>query len=530
VTLSRETLVYVSRSCLSNVVESLLLLLEELVGQNRDVDTHPTHVLHSEFYIIHLLADCLSTHWSHINTVDGSLQTKDADPESDTPHSRSELESKRENGRDAKHASQDIQNSRTILPQPMEDGLVGRILDLIKLFLMPLPEQYVLPASKILDDGIPHAQDFSKNCATSATGTGPEVEGMDGLKLLNERSKDIEFHTRAIMEFLSAANWSFIFEHLKTSLRLLQISYPIQSSGVQSNPIPEDDQNSLATLRILAFLWVDAKKLSLVLSELCSSFFHLRKAFQNTLGIALPILISRWLEQNPKEFIQMHITHTRIDASADRLFEITNTMIENGRWRAVLYPFQMSLLFLIPDVFEVATSMPSGGRYLEHGAMPKAGSGVVKKVAFLEGLRKAVRNRNPAAAYCLVSLLRVSRHFDLERSDAALLSYALDVQDEVREAIFRRYGPGIEATTLDEDLMTAAFVSLAHLNFETCNESIVPLCLTPSAPDNFKLAFVSACCHFAKQPDSAYYQPLYTKISGLIRTHLKVFYLFGSLG
>jgi len=148
-------------------------------------------------------------------------------------------------------------------------------------------------------------------------------------------------------------------------------------------------------------------------------------------------------------------------------------------------------------------------------------SSMIKKVSFLEGLRKALRNRNPSAAYCLTSLLRVARHFRLD-SDAALLSYALDVQDEVREAVFRKFASGIDSAVFDDNLMTAAFVSLAYLNFETCHQNLAPLCLSANAPQDFKVAYISACCYFARQKNVGTYQPLFAKASTLIRSHLKV--------
>jgi neurofibromin 1 len=139
-------------------------------------------------------------------------------------------------------------------------------------------------------------------------------------------------------------------------------------------------------------------------------------------------------------------------------------------------------------------------------------------------LRKALRNRNETAIYCLTSVLRVARHFPLD-SDAALLSYALDVQEEVREAVFRRYIPGTDTANIDSALMTAAFVSLAHLNFETCVESLAPQCLAPNAPQDSKIAVISACSHFARQSNADEYQPLFSKVAEFVRTQLKVIFL-----
>jgi neurofibromin 1 len=339
-----------------------------------------------------------------------------------------------------------------------------------------------------------------------------QVGGKDAAKLLEEKSESVELHTRKIIEFLSASNWAYVLEHLKITLRAVRTAYPPLGTvpGAQTLALTDDDRNALVTLRLVASLWVDARKLGVVIQELCSSFLHLRKPFQNTIAIVLPLLITRWLEQHPEEFVDLHVAHKRLDGGADTLFDMTNSIVDSGRWKAVLYPFQTSLLFLLPDVFEVASNMRNA-----------KSSSMIKKVTFLEGLRKALRNKNPAAAYCLISLLRVARHFRND-GDSALLSYALDVQDEVREAMFRRFPPGTDSTIFDDSLITAAFVSLAHLNFEACHQNLAPICLTANAPQDLKTAFILACCHFAKHPDAGSYQPLFAKASGFIRSHLKV--------
>ncbi|KFY44765.1 hypothetical protein V495_03267 [Pseudogymnoascus sp. VKM F-4514 (FW-929)] len=510
------------------IAESLVLLLEELTAQYKDLDTHPPHVVNSELYIIHILADCFSAHWDAVNRVT-NYEATNADQRSilrgapPAPQSDSDREDNH-NDTDEAESTQETVTKRLVLPKPLDDILAGRVLEAVKIFLAPYPEQYTLPASTILEysncrlaQTLPHRPDNSDS-ENNSYKKGSGLYSTDGTL------QDIESHARTIIEFLSASNWELFFEHLKTSFRLLQVVFPLQGNGTQAAPVLDDDRNALATLRIVAFIWVDKRKLSLVLSELCGCFFHLRKTFQSTLGLALPILILRWVEQNPEEFVQMHNSHSKIDG-VDRLFDIANGMVDSNRWKAVLYPFQIFLLFLIPDVFEVATSMPSTGRYLENSSLPKSSSGIFKKVSFLESLRKALRNKNPAAAYCLISLLRIARHFSLEGNDSALLSYALDVQEEVRDALFRKNIIGNEGVIFDNGLMTAAFVSLTHLNFESCNENIAPQCVSSNAPNDFKLAFVSACSNLAKLPSADLYSELFEKITALIRDHLKDHFL-----
>jgi neurofibromin 1 len=506
---------------LEAVADTLLQLLEELARPHKALHTHPEHVLHSELYILHLLADCCLAHWNNINLT-GSDQSFKHERGSDledphfSPSSRVTSPKLGQSPDIRNHIALGIFCRRyshhlgPLLPKPLDEVLVGKMLDCVKRFLNPVAENYILPASHILDDEVSLSSQIQA-AASNNTGNG-QGGPKEGVKLLEERSESVELHTRTIIEFLSASNWTYVLEHLKLTLRGIRTAYlPLGAApGVQTLALTDDDRNALITLRLIASLWVDARKLGVVIQELCSSFLHLRKHFQNTIAIMLPLLITRWLEQHPEEFVDLHVMHKRLEGGADTLFDITNSIVDSARWKAVLHPFQTSLLFLLPDVFEVASSMRDA-----------KSSSMIKKVTFLEGLKKALRNKNSAAAYCLISLLRVARHFKHD-SDSALLCYALDIQDEIREAIFCRSIPGTDSTTFDDDLITAAFVSLAHLNLEFSHQVLAPLCLAASASQDLKNAFISACCYLAKQPGSETYQPLFVKASVFIRSHLKV--------
>src|SRR3569833_2429835 len=132
-----------------------------------------------------------------------------------------------------------------------------------------------------------------------------------------------------------------------------------------------------------------------------------------------------------------------------------------------------------------------------------------------------MRNRNDQAAYCLVLLLCVVCFFVVE-SDSALMSYAMADQDEVRDAGFRRFSAGSDALLFEQDILTAAFVSLGHLNFDMCAESLAQSCLSPSAPTSFKIAVIQSCSHFARLDASDKYQPLFAAASAYIQGQLKV--------
>ncbi|KAL2069744.1 hypothetical protein VTL71DRAFT_14423 [Oculimacula yallundae] len=506
VVLTRGTLVGISASCIGTVVEALTQLLEDLSQPFKGIQTHPIYVLHSELYILELLAECCSIHWASVNTSNNIAAEEEVGSDSG---SDSDLDVKTPSPGGASYGQNRRASRNRLLvrdnpPGPLTDELVRRLIDAVKLFSKPVPESYILPASNILDDVFKELPGDGSYGSSAADGNGSEVS-----KLLADRSDAIEAFTRGIIEYVSYSNWYRVLEYLKSALQ--QASHQPTGNPAQSNFVGDDDRNALVSIRLISSFWVNGRKLSVVIQELCGSFLHLRKSFQTTVAIVLPLLITRWLERNPGEFIDLHSTHQRLDGGAETLFDMTNTMFDGGKRRALLYPFQTALLLLLPDVFEYASNMRE----------IKSSSSIAKKVSFLEMLRKALRNRNDTAIYCLTSVLRVARHFPLD-SDAAILSYALDVQEEVREAVFRRQSPGADAANIGPALMSATFVSLVHLDFESCVESLTPICLASNAPQDFKIAVISACTHFARQSNANEYLLLFTRLAEFIRVQLRI--------
>ncbi|TDZ28740.1 Neurofibromin [Colletotrichum spinosum] len=485
VLITRSTLVKISTTAVAYVLESLLALLEDILRNYKGLPppAHPPHVLLSEIYVTALAADCCTSHWDHVKSQSPRLPVAGSGPRQSPP---------------------------IVLPEPLDEALVTRVFDAVKWLIEPIPEGFVLPSSTILDDAPRHADPIDRSQGGLVSLPLADVEGLESETLPTSHHADMEPSVRVIVEYVTASTWSCSFDYFRNVVYTVRTAAVVQAAPGQSAAPPDDDKAALAVLKILSFFWVDGQKLGLIIQEICSSFLHFRKSFQNTVAVVAPLLIIRWLERYPHEFVQQHTLHKRLDGGADTLFDMTQTVVDNGRKKGMLYPLQTTLLFLLPDVFEVASNLREA-----------KSSSMAKKVGFLDGLRKALRNKNEQAAYSLVSLLRAARHFVAE-DDAALVSYAMDVQDEVREAVFRRSGSN-DSSLFDQDLMTAAFVSLAQLSPHSCVDSISQSYLSPSAPQGFKAAVVQGCRYFARQPDAQLYEQLYLVTGPFMRTQLHAF-------
>ncbi|KAK4662632.1 Ras GTPase activating protein ira2 [Podospora pseudopauciseta] len=497
---TRSTLVNLSAlGSIALVLDALLTVLKEQAQPFRALLSHPPHIILSELYILELIADCCASHW--YGSQNGPIT-------SSSDGSRSGTSSPTLAGEGPLSPAQ---RATFYPPESLNESLLARVFEAIKVLFEPIPENYILPAKTILDDTsakhitLPTPEEPTRTPLSTPSSEPPETS-----RLLGAQAAAIEAHIKLIVEYVTASSWPKAFEYFRNVIYAVRANAPPQGTPIPNAAAAEEERSALIMLRLVSFFWVDAQKLSLVIQEFCSSFLHFRKSFQNTVAVVTPLLITRWLDRYPEEFIAIHSIQKRRENAPDTLFDMTQTVVDNGRRRAVLYPMQMTLLFLLPDVFEVASNMREA----------KSG-GMAKKVQFLEGLRKALRNRNEQAAYCLVLLLRAARHFDAE-SDSALVSYAMDVQDEVRDAVFRRFPPGSGegGGMFEQDVMTAAFVSLSHLNFESCVDSLALACLAPSAPHSFKITVIQACAYFARLEERGRYQPLFSAASAFIQGQL----------
>jgi neurofibromin 1 len=487
-TITRVSIVRLSTTSIAHILQSLVSLLEDLARPYKNLASHPSHVLQSEIYIVTLASDCCSAHWQALRKPDSNASSSvSAGPSS---------------------------SSTPVLPKPLEDKLVKRIFGHLKLLVEPIPDGYIIPARAILEDDYvreildPRYEEPARSIASSSgSDTARDtISSRDS----NEETEDIEPHIKVIIEFVSAANWSTSFDCVRHAIHSKRATAPAQAGTAQSLAMSEEDRTLLVLLRFLSYLWADAQKLGLVMQELSSIYLHFRRTYQNTVALVAPLLIFKWTERYPHEFVRLHSQHRKLDGGPDTLADMTQSLGDNGRRRSSLYPFQTTLLMLVPEVFEVASNLRDA-----------KGGNMAKRVAFLEGLRKGLRNKNETAGVCLVILLRAARHFP-SNSDSAFLSYVMDIQDELRDAVFRRHHPANDGILFEQDLTTAALISLIHLNLNVYVDSLTQACAQLSAPLSFKIAIMQTCSYFARRQNAQDYRRLFVAVAKFVQDQLKV--------
>ncbi|KAK5988736.1 Pentafunctional AROM polypeptide [Cladobotryum mycophilum] len=462
--ITRSALVNLSNTSVDIILDSLVSLLEDLAQPYNTVRTHPNHVLSSELFVLTLAADCCSARW---------------------------VERRRENN---------VQH-----PPPLDETLVVRIFEVLNRLLEPIPDSYMLPAETLLDQA--SRQNINVPRPEQRLHESPDTL-FDNDDLRGYLTQ-LDIHIKTVVEYVTASSWSHAFEYFRSVIYNIRTTIIVDPSSDPPSSLQEAERAALVVVRLLSFFWVDGPKLGMVIQEVCSSYLHFRKSYQNTVSVTLPLLIARWIDRYPLEFLRLHRLHKRLGGGADTLFDMSQTVADNGRRKAFLYPLQTTLLFLMPDVFEVASNLREA-----------KSNNVIKKVSFLDTLRKSMRNGNEQAGYCIISLLRAARHFNAE-SDSALASYAMDVQDELRIAVFRQSSTTPPSFQFEQNMITAAFISLAHLNLDGCVDTLIGSCISPSAPDSYKIAIIQACCYFAREPDANRYCALFNKVLPFMQAQLQ---------
>ncbi|EFY84834.1 putative neurofibromin [Metarhizium acridum CQMa 102] len=407
-------------------------------------------------------------------------------------------------------ANWDGKKSSTDPNSRLEKNLVSRIFDALTQLLEPIPDDYILPAQTLLDQVSERNFCVPRSDGNTAQNASKQIIEAD---CLPECLVEFDAHIKVIVEYVSASSWPVALDYVRNTIYNVRTTVFPEGSLANQGHTQDVDAPALVTLRLLSFFWIDSAKLGHIVQEICSSYLHFRKSCQCTIAVVLPLLVTRWIDRSPDEFVRLHSRQRRLDGGGDTLFDMTQTGIDQGRRRAVLYPLQMTLLLLLPDVFEVASNLREA-----------KSNNLIKKVSFLDSLRKALRNGNERAAYCLVSLLRAARHFEAE-SDSALVSYAMDVQDEIRESVFSLSQTNIAIPQFDQDMITGAFVSLAHLGLDGSVETLTKACISSSAPDSFKIAVIQACSYFARQSETTKYSALQTRVLALIQSEFESEYM-----
>ncbi|KAI9491357.1 hypothetical protein BDB00DRAFT_874401 [Zychaea mexicana] len=372
-------------------------------------------------------------------------------------------------------------------PPPLEDNLAKYIVAIMSRFM----HQMATAEERDVGSGVANIMTRTEYNATGTTGTPSDI------------MLDIYKAASRVVFYVSASNWPIMFGKIKARILYL-------STTMDENP-------ETADMRLLECSALNAKRLSMILTELCSTFMHLKKSAQLFVAVTLRRAIWNWIETYPSEFMRLCHSQKRLDGGPEILFDICNSLADTTRKKAVLWPLQTMLLILCPDV--LLASALSESRGVQN-----------KKTIFLSALKKSLKGTRMAelAAICYVDICKAATY--VSKSDVSALRHIVpDIENELKEKLFDIQRPLIPDSLMGNlgiiidhrCLLADCLVAMFRLNPRGVIHSLFPTCLDDRAPTLFKMSLVKACLALAAEENRLPWNPpvsaLYDSLCGPLR-------------
>ncbi|KAL7311910.1 Ras GTPase activating protein ira2 [Mucor circinelloides] len=486
-------LIELSKYRLPTIATTIVTVIENVSKSplSRNDDIVPKDVLQSQLFLLRMLSACMHHHWKYCQDLDKKAHKKQRQDGTESPM-RPSLN--RVDGTTPQHSMWSPPEGMPpvpIDPPPLEDNLAKHIVHVMSRFIYQIG---------ILDE---KEHGIVANHSASACST-ETYTNFNGQTLPTSLMVDIYRAASRVVAYVSASNWPITFAKIKNRILYL-------TTTQEENPEVTD-------VMLLECASLNCKRLSMVLTELCSSALHLRKAAQLFIAVMLRRAIWNWIENYTAEFTLLCHNQTRIDGSPEILFDIFNSLADTTKRKAIFWPVQTMLLVLCPDIM-ISQSL-SGGRVQN------------KKSAFFGSLRKAMKGdrMGELAAICYVDLCRAATYVSKDDM-TAIRQVVPDVENELIDKLFDIHRPADVdslSTSLGvyidhRSLMADCIVAMFRLDTQKTIHSLIPTCFDHGAPTIFKLSVVKAAVAIASEENnlpwipsiSELYIPLCTRIRKL---------------
>ncbi|KAF8979403.1 Ras GTPase activating protein ira2 [Entomortierella lignicola] len=473
---SIASLIDLSRYRLGAICRHLVSHLENISKQKGMVldDVIPFEVMQSQLYVLRVLSQCMDAHWkayrdqltqhlrdqSEQDSEDTALDTLTNGSHADTVTTLTAVAA-------ARHSD----------PPPLDDTLAKYVLSILTKFLHDAPT----------------AEDLDKSDTMTLNSTGGKKKGaeVDSAPIASistpniqevEISNEIYKTAGRVLFYISASNWPIVFARLKARIQHLTTT--------------NDDWPETAELKLLETASLNQRRLGQVLTELRSTFLHLKRSAQTVMGQVLHKAIWNWIEVFPSEFVHLCQTQRRMEGEPHILFDICHTLATDNRRRIHFWPLQTMLLILCPDI-------------LINAALSDSRNNLNKKAQFLEALKKSLRNKSlmDIAGLCYVDVCKASTY--VSRNDTSALRHIVpEIENELKELLFTPSKPYLDAEgTTDKATMSSCLTALYRLNPRQVIHSLIPELSSDRAPIAFKLVLVLSFYTIASEEDRLPWNP-----------------------
>ncbi|KAG0011185.1 Ras GTPase activating protein ira2, partial [Entomortierella chlamydospora] len=474
---SITSLVDLSRYRLGPICRHLVNQLENISKQNGMVleDIVPYDVMQSQLFVLRILSQCMDAHWkAYRDQLTQHLREQSEQDSEDTMH---------DNFTNGSHADtvsslSAVAAARHSDPPPLDDTLAKYVLSILTRFLHDVPTA---------EDPDAKAETVTLNSTTNkkkaAEVDNAPVASTNTFNIQEvELSNEIYKTAGRVLFYISASNWPIVFSRLKARIQHLTTT--------------NDDWPETAELKLLETASLNQRRLGQVLTELRSTFLHLKRSAQTVMGQVLHKAIWNWIEVFPSEFVHLCQTQRRMEGEPHILFDICHSLATDNRRRIHFWPLQTMLLILCPDI-------------LLSAAMSDNRNSLNKKAQFLEALKKSLRNKSlmEIAGLCYVDVCKASTY--VSRNDTSALRHIVpEIENELKELLFTPSKPYLDTEgATDKATMSACLTALYRLNPRHVIHSLIPEMSSDRAPIAFKLVLAQSFYTIASEEDRLPWNP-----------------------
>lgn len=288
----------------------------------------------------------------------------------------------------------------------------------------------------------------------------------------NQHAAELRNSACGVLFSLSCSNFSAVFSRISTRLQELTVC--------------SEDNVDVHDIELIQYINVDCCKLKRLLQETGFKFKTLKKPAQLSVIYNLEKAFWNWVENYPDEFTRLY-QRPQADMAdcAEKLFDLVDSFAESTKRKAAVWPLQIILLILCPDITQDMSRDTSD-------------DSKDNKKLFLENLRKALTGHSgskqltESAAIACVKLCKASTYINWEDHSVIFLLVQSIVMD-LKGLLFNPTKPfsrGTGSQSADVDLMIDCFVSCFRINPH--NNQQFKVCLAPSSPPTFHFVLVNS--------------------------------------
>ncbi|PWN19235.1 hypothetical protein BCV69DRAFT_313979 [Microstroma glucosiphilum] len=320
-------------------------------------------------------------------------------------------------------------------------------------------------------------------------------------------------YSSQIISYLSSSNFAVVQARIRN--RLLYLSKTAEE-------VPDSSE-----LRLIEGSNLTTARLSAVLTELHSSFHHLKRTVQLNVALVVRRMVWSFVHYHPAEFATIYANKRQVDGNPELFFDYAYSLAETHRKKQIFWPMMTALFILCPDVIN-RSAVNDGSGPAGSGRKGASSASAGKRMAFFETLKKAMKSGklSEVATLCCVDICRAAS-FTPPGVDSGLRLFASEIEGELRDKLFDPQRPMINQQTkqVEISLIVESFIAFYRLDPRKTVASLVPICVSETSSMAFKIGFVRAVIRMVEEESPIFWNPriesIYPVISAWTRRTFK---------